>query len=166
MNDILQAEKKDIENVKDDIVEILASNFKEKKSLEILNNMFDDLEKNNLPLSDIEKKYSEFISISKDKRIQHPEIMKSIEASPNVIFASEVIFSMNDMSKKYIKVDNKIVILKNFEKNKMNEVEKSQYLNIIEQNMIFVENKEMMESIFNYLREKYKVKIYEKSLVN
>ena len=116
VSDILQAEKRDIESVKDDIVEILASNFKEKKSLEILNDAFNDLEKNNLSLFDIEKKYGEFILVSKDQRIQHPEIVKSMESSPNVTFASEVIFSMNDMSKKYIKIDNKIVILKNFEK--------------------------------------------------
>ena len=166
VSDILQAEKRDIESVKDDIVEILASNFKEKKSLEILNDAFNDLEKNNLSLFDIEKKYGEFIVVSKDKRIKHPEIVKSMESSPNVTFASEVIFSMNDMSKKYIKIDNKIVILKNFEKNKMNEVERSQYLDIIERNMLFIENKEMMESIFNYLRGKYKVKIYEKGLIN
>ena len=166
VSDILQAEKRDIESVKDDIVEILASNFKEKKSLEILNDAFNDLEKNNLSLFDIEKKYGEFILVSKDQRIQHPEIVKSMESSPNVTFASEVIFSMNDMSKKYIKIDNKIVILKNFEKNKMNEVERSQYLDIIERNMLFIENKEMMESIFNYLRGKYKVKIYEKGLIN
>ena len=162
VSDVIQSKKKDFEKVRDDILDIIQSNYKEKKSSELVNQVFDDLEKNNFSTEDLEKKYGNALSISKNKKIQHPEVVKSMESNQNTVFSSEVIFSVKD--KQYIKVNDQIIILKNFDKSSMNEVEKSQYLNIIERNMTHIENKEIMESIFQYLRTKYKVTIHEKNI--
>jgi peptidyl-prolyl cis-trans isomerase D len=162
VSEIIPSIKKDFEDVKNDIDEIIKSNFREKKSLELREEIFNDLEKNNSSIEDIEKKYGDVIFVEKNKKIPHPEIAKGYEGNQNAIFNSEVVFSVKD--RKYIKIDDRILILKDFESNQVDPMEKAQYLDVIKRNMIHIENREAVESIFQYLRTKYKVTIYEKNL--
>jgi len=162
--DSIQPIQRDFDSVKNLISDSMSSEFKEKKISSMINDIESDISQNNLSLLDIEKKYGDLLLIEQDKKIFYPEVVKTNDGSREDVRESEIIFSVKS-DKKHIKIGNSIYFFKSEEKNHMNEVEKSQYLEVIEGNMLYVENNEIMESLFRYLRSKYKVKIFDNTLI-
>lgn len=162
--DVILPVQRDFDDVKEDIIEILSSNYKEKKSEELMSEVYKDLDLYGLSVDDVLKKYDGKISIERNKKIYHPEVIRNEEGSRESMMEADIVFSAKEEIK-YIKSDDGILVIKGSEKRSMNGIERGRYLSSIQKNVLLLENTEIMESLIKYLRgNKYRVKIYDETL--
>lgn len=154
-----------IEDVKTEIIAKLIHNKQNVDASAVLEKVFEDY-KNNISLEDLEKKYDNLV-IQKDVKISNPELIKLNSGNKELeIQISSMIFDFKKDSGEAIKIDdlNRIAILRDWIDDEELD-SKVNLLEIISDNIYNSESIELNNTLIKALKERYKVKIYDKNFI-